>query len=489
MRSDNQIASLKQRGAVWNDWRLWFSVIVGLTLRLYRLGDNSLWFDEGFSVAWANSAVPELLHRTLLAEPHPPTYYLMLHYWITAFGASPVAIRMLSVIFGTATIFVVFEIGATLSDRKLGGVGSFLLAISPLHIQYSTEARMYAQFAFAAAFSVWGAALFMRNMAQRQPLRKAAIILVIGISLMLASHNTGVLVWAAISTTLLIIWLLDGQPQPAFRYGLIFNGIIAILFLCWLPLLLEQWQIAKTATAWMPPLGLKVAAEALGPLFAPKIEQALSYRAAAATAAAVVLIALAGAYFWRHDRRAVLFCVLIGILPITLSAVVSLAKPIFVTDIFLPSLIPLDLFVAMAMIACRSPIMRAGIIAVVAFVNLAGLYGYYFRWQTEDWRTAVSTITKAMHTQDIVVMTAPLAEMVIGYYAPQLPSKITLVVDVAAVGRLAEAASGHRVWQIATAWHDQVNSTSIARALDQDHTVLRSVPVNLIKVTLWDPRN
>ena len=86
-------------------------------------------------------------------------------------------------------------------------------------------------------------------------------------------------------------------------------------------------------------------------------------------------------------------------------------------------------------------------------------------------------------------MTAPLARMVVGYYAPQLPSKIILVVNAAAIGRLAEAASGHRVWQIAAPGYDQVNSASIARALDREHTVLRSIPGNLIKVTLWSARN
>jgi hypothetical protein len=266
-----------------------------------------------------------------------------------------------------------------------------------------------------------------------------------------------------------------------------FNGIIAILFLCWLPWLLKQWQIAKKATAWMPQLSLKVVAEALGPLFAPKILEALSYRAAAGTAAVVALTALAGAYFWRHDRRAVLFSVLIGILPVTLVAVISVVKPIFVENIFLPLLIPLHLLVGKAMTECRLLIMRASIIAVVAFVNLTGLYGYYFCWQTEDWRDAVLTITKAMQPRDIVVMTAPLAEMVIGYYAPQLPNKISLVVDAAAARRLAQVTRGHRVWQITTAWHDLVQGTSIARALDPDHTVLRSISVNRINVTVWGP--
>ena len=437
---------LKQDGAIWNDWRLWVSVIVGLGLRRYHLTDNSLWFDEGFSVAFANADVPALLHKTLTVEPHPPTYYLILHYWIAAFGASPSAIRMLSVIFGTATIFLVFNIGATLGDRRLGAVSSFLLAISPFHIQYTTEARMYGLLTFAGALSFWGAALFMRNMARPPALRKASFILVIGISLAVASHNIGVLVWAAISTTLLVIWLVDGRPRPALLYGLVLNGIIAILFLCWLPFLLEDWQIARTATNWMPPLGLKVAAEELGRLFAPKVLEALSYRAGAIAAAAVALIALLGTYSWRHDRHAVLFCVLIGILPIALSATISFAKPIFVARIFLPSLIPLHLLIAISIIACRPRFVQASVIAIIALVNLAGLYGYYLCWQREDWRTAVLTITTAMQTRDIVVVSSPVGEIgnIIGYYAPQLPSKLTFVGDPAGVNRLANAASGDR---------------------------------------------
>lgn len=179
---------------------------------------------------------------------------------------------------------------------------------------------MYGLFTFAASLSTLGAALFMRNMADRSALRKASAALVVGISQAVVSHNSGVLIWAAISITLLVIWLLDGRTRLALRYGLILNAIITILFVCWLPLLLEDWQLAKTATNWMPPLGLKVLTEELGRLFAPKVLEALSYRAAAIMAMAVVLVALVGASLWRHDRRAVVFCVLIGILPVLLAA-------------------------------------------------------------------------------------------------------------------------------------------------------------------------
>jgi mannosyltransferase len=490
MFGEKRAALLARSGTVCYDWRLWISVIVGLSLRLYHLDRNSLWFDEGFSVAFARADVPALLHKTLAMEPHPPTYYLILHYWIVAFGTSPTAIRMLSVIFGAATIFLVFKIGETLGDRRVGAVGSFLLAISPFHIQYSTEARMYALLTFAGALSVWGAALFMRNMTRPPPLRTASIVLVIGISLAIATHNAGLLLWAAITATLVIIWMVVGRPWPAFRYGLVFNGTIAILFFCWLPLLLRDWQVAQTATSWMPPLGLKVTAEELGRLFAPKILEALSYQSAAVAAAAVALIALLGAYSWRHDLCAALFCVLIGIFPIVLAAGISLVKPIFVARIFLPSLILLVLLIGAAIIASRPRFVQAGLIVVIALVNFIGLYGYYVCWNREDWQTAVITIARAMHAQDIVVVASPLDEIgnIIGYYAPQLASKLTFVGDDAAVHRLAEDASGRRVWQIHTAWHDQVSGASIELALDRDHTILRSISVNLVDVKLWSPR-
>ena len=471
---------------------MWVSVIAGLALRLYHLSYNSIWSDEGFSVASGNATVPQVIHEILTVEPHPPTYYLILHYWIDAFGASPAAIRAPSVIFGVGAIFVVYKIGATLSDRRLGGVSSFLMAISPVQIQYGTEARMYSLLTFAAALGIWGAALFMRNMTSVAILRRASVILVVGISLAIASYDTGVLVWTAISVTLFIIWLLNGRPAPALRYGLIFNGIIAILFLFWLPFLLEQWQIAQTATNWMPPLSAKVVAEALGPLFAPKIEQALSYRAAAFVAAVVVLIALLGAFCWRHDRRAIVFCVLIGTIPVASAAAISLVKPIFVTNILLPPLIPLYLLIATAIIACRPRFVQGGVIAVVVLVNLAGLYGYYFCWQTEDWRTAVSTIAKAMNPNDIVVVATPPSDLIIdvvGYYSPQLSNKLTFVGDRTAVERLIDASSGHRVWQIATGYHDSISEASMARALDRDHAISRSIPLNLISVTLWSPHD
>lgn len=143
------------------------------------------------------------------------------------------------------------------------------------------------------------------------------------------------------------------------------------------------------------------------------------------------------------------------------------------------------------MIACRPRLAQVSIIALIAVVNCAGLYGYYFRWRTEDWQTAVLTVTGAMLTQDIVLVACPVNEIgnIIGYYAPQLPNKLTFIGDAAAVDRVTDATSGHRVWQISTMWHDQVSRTSIARALARDHTILRSIAVNLVDVTLWGPRS
>ena len=71
----------------------------GLFLRVYALGSESIWQDEGFSVSVAHMNLSELI-ATTAADVHPPLYYLLLHYWISIFGDSEFSCRFLSALFG-----------------------------------------------------------------------------------------------------------------------------------------------------------------------------------------------------------------------------------------------------------------------------------------------------------------------------------------------------------------------------------------------------
>jgi 4-amino-4-deoxy-L-arabinose transferase-like glycosyltransferase len=116
--------------------------LLALVLRLARLGFQPLWWDEGWSLYFATTDVGSLLRLTAV-DIHPPGYYLLLHLWIQAFGPSPLSIRLLSVLIGTATVLLIGWVGRIYLGRRGGFLAAFLLAVSPFHIFYSQEVRMY----------------------------------------------------------------------------------------------------------------------------------------------------------------------------------------------------------------------------------------------------------------------------------------------------------------------------------------------------------
>jgi uncharacterized membrane protein len=121
---------------------LWVLVLLALGLRLARLTFQPLWWDEGWSLYFATTDVPTMLGLTAV-DIHPPLYYLLLHLWLRLFGSGVVGVRLLSVLIGTATVPLLYVTGR----RSLGHVGgliaAFLLTISPFHVYYSQEVRMY----------------------------------------------------------------------------------------------------------------------------------------------------------------------------------------------------------------------------------------------------------------------------------------------------------------------------------------------------------
>ena len=111
-------------------------------LRVLRLDFQPLWWDEGYSVWFATNSLGEMLADTA-RDIHPPLYYALLHGWITFVGAQPEALRLFSVMVGTLTVALMYAVGRRLAGERAGLIAAFLLAISPFHIYYSQEVRMY----------------------------------------------------------------------------------------------------------------------------------------------------------------------------------------------------------------------------------------------------------------------------------------------------------------------------------------------------------
>ncbi len=125
-------------------WLLLLAVLVALLLRVGTLGRRSLWGDEVATLRIASmSAEDIILNRATRSDPHPPLFYLLMHYWTEA-GQSEFILRLPSALAGIAAIPLLYWLVRTFSGQWSAIASAWLLAITPLHIWYSQEARMYA---------------------------------------------------------------------------------------------------------------------------------------------------------------------------------------------------------------------------------------------------------------------------------------------------------------------------------------------------------
>lgn len=113
---------------------------LGLGIRLVRLSDIGLWYDEAFGLLIARMPWAQM-NDTLALDVHPPLWFYLIHFWGTD---SILWARMFGVLLGTATIPALW----CLLRRPLGQpaalIAALVLAVYPVHVFYSQELRMYA---------------------------------------------------------------------------------------------------------------------------------------------------------------------------------------------------------------------------------------------------------------------------------------------------------------------------------------------------------
>ena len=127
-------------------------IFVGFLLRIYDLGNESLWYDEGCSL---NFAVQEINKIFFQNEKSPPLYYLFLHFWIKLFGTSEFSIRLPSALFGTISIWLIYLTGKNIFNKKAALTGALILSLNKYHIFYSQEARVYELTALLTLLSMY----------------------------------------------------------------------------------------------------------------------------------------------------------------------------------------------------------------------------------------------------------------------------------------------------------------------------------------------
>lgn len=133
-------------------------LLVGLALRLYRLGDANLWWDEALAVWGVRKGLRGVTLWTA-SDVHPPLYFWSLWAWTRLVGESAFAMRALSAGAGVLTVAATYRLGAYAAGRRVGALAALLTATARFHVWWSQEMRMYV---LAGLLGTLSLSLFLR---------------------------------------------------------------------------------------------------------------------------------------------------------------------------------------------------------------------------------------------------------------------------------------------------------------------------------------
>src|SRR4051812_1987481 len=130
-------------------------VTLGAALRFATLGVQSYHHDEIVTASRVlRVGFGHAMDAVGFSESAPPLYYALAWIWTQLTGTGPWGLRSLSALAGVATIPVAYLIGRELRGRRTGLVAAALVAVNPMLIWYSQEARAYALLVFFCALSL-----------------------------------------------------------------------------------------------------------------------------------------------------------------------------------------------------------------------------------------------------------------------------------------------------------------------------------------------
>lgn len=179
--------------------------VLAATLRFCHLfSPDSLWFDE--LATWALTAKPTLqtMLQNVVEEPCPPGYYVVI--WCTRFifGDSEWSLRLPSLVAGIACVPAAYFTGKEYWGRAEGLMASLLIAITPVAVYYSQQARSYSLLILFSFFIAYAAKRILNG--NRRFFDHVFLIVALYVSLTLhyfaaftVLYFVGVMVWSTIA--------------------------------------------------------------------------------------------------------------------------------------------------------------------------------------------------------------------------------------------------------------------------------------------------
>ncbi len=367
-----------------------------------HLGSNSLWLDEGATVALARTSWQHFGWVWWYGEANLQTvYFLLMRGWIHL-GQSEAWLRLPSALFGIASIPWIFVVARKFMGDAPALASAALLAFSPSHVAYSQEARSYTLTIFLVLLSIY---YFVRAVELGR--RKDWVLWTLVSILAFYSHDFAALVLVAQACSLFF------KAKPAPWRPVVIGG--AVILLTALPGLTYVFRASPENLhfIWMP----RPNARELWHL-------AMFFGGGGAKVIVALTLWTAGLLAVSRSRRQVstddefwraMLVLLWAILPIAITALVSLLHPMFLPRYMIFSLPATIMLAALGMNALDR--WHAGLVLVIGLcaMSIPTILGEYNK-PREDWRAANNAILSSASPGDAVVFFPFYTRVMLDYY-------------------------------------------------------------------------
>jgi mannosyltransferase len=390
-------------------WPLAAIVLLGAVLRFSTLGLQSFWYDEAYTpVHVLHAGLGATLRAMVHTENTPPLWYVLIWGWSRIFGTGAVALRSFSALAGLLTVPVAWTIGRELAGRRVALVTAALVAVNPLFVWYSQEARAYALFVLLSALAML---CFLR--VEREPtLRRFAAFALSG-SLALLTHY-----FALFLLIPMALWLL--RRRELMRMTVPAVGAVGVVGLALLPLISAQ---GGHGTQWIGRWALSSRLQAIPQYFLTGYSGGPLGHGIELLVALVILAGI-GFGLWRTLTPGEST----GALMALALAACGVLLPVLLVAVGADYLAPRNLVAAMIPVTVLIAVIVAARATGVAGLALAGLLALVFlaisidvnlspRLQRGDWRGVAKVLREPA---DRVITTVELGAAPLEYYLPPL---------------------------------------------------------------------
>ncbi|HUN56236.1 MAG TPA: glycosyltransferase family 39 protein [Smithella sp.] len=397
----------------------------GIILRLIGL-NKGIWLDEYFTidVITRNDFIEGMRSSGNL---HPPFYFILLKLW-SQISVSEPFLRLLSVIFGGATIFLIMRWAKEYSSPLASLLTGLLYSTLPILLRYSQEIRCY-QLVILLTVCAF---IYATRIAESPRKLSGYVWVSFCLTLAAATHLIGV--FLNIPVLLFIIFSTENKRDIRWRnliaaisLPFIVFGLEYLFFFKHLPEKDSWWMANMSFT-----LIVYAAREIVGGSCLLRDESGLFYKNFPILAIlynvsiiGLATVTLAGIIFFANWRKS--FPLFIAAICYRLEMILysAFVLPIFISRTILPGIVPLLGFIGMQIAGIRLKWLKLISIMSVIIISMsfAGWWVVRGAWiPVEDWREPVRLIKAQWNKNDIAIFYPGHTAGPVKYYFTDLPA-------------------------------------------------------------------